>query len=221
MKKLSKLLALLLSLLMILSLFAACGDDKKDDDDKDDTSVSDEKDKDDKDEDEDEDKDDKKDKDNKKDEEEEAISAEDMLIGEWETSVDTGAGAYLDLSLIFEDDGTAYFYLTKKSYDKMMDEIILTQMADVTDEEIEAEGFASREEAEEFVREMLEEEMPYEDTAAEFEDDFTWELDGDTLTIETDDGGISTAETKLSKGKTTFTLVDEDGGAELDFTKIN
>ena len=217
-------MALLLSLLMILSLFAACGDDKKDDDDKDDTSVSDEKDKDDKDEDEDEDedKDDKKDKDNKKDEEEdEAASAEDMLIGEWETSVDTGAGAYLNLSLIFEDDGTAYFYLTKKSYDKMMDEIISTQMADVTDEEIEAEGFASREEAEEFVREMLEEEMPYVDTAAEFEDDFTWELDGDTLTIETDDGGISTAETKLSKGKTTFTLVDEDGGTELDFTKIN
>lgn len=210
MKKLSKLIALLLSLLMILSLFAACGDDKKDDDDKEDKSVSDEKDKDNKNDDKYEDED-----------EDVAVSAEDMLIGEWETSVDTGAGAYLNLSLIFEDDGTAYFYLTKKSYDKMMDEIISTQMADVTDEEIEAEGFASREEAEEFVREMLEEEMPYVDTAAEFEDDFTWELDGDTLTIETDDGGISTAETKLSKGKTTFTLVDEDGGTELDFTKIN
>ena len=34
MKKFSKLMALLLSLLMILSLFAACGDGKKDDDSK-------------------------------------------------------------------------------------------------------------------------------------------------------------------------------------------
>ena len=191
MKKLSKLMALLLSLLMILSLFAACGDDKKD-------------------------------KDKKKDEEEdEAASAEDMLIGEWETSVDTGAGAYLNLSLIFEDDGTAYFNLSKKNYNKMIDEFIASELDGVTDEDIEAEGFASREEAEEYVREMIEAEVPYEDIAAQFEASFTWELDGDTLTIETDDGGISTAETKLSKGKTTFTLVDEDGGTELDFTKIN
>ena len=47
MKKLSKLMALLLSISMILSLFAACGDDKKTADNNknnDNASVSDEKD---------------------------------------------------------------------------------------------------------------------------------------------------------------------------------
>ena len=211
MKKLSKLIALLLSLLMILSLFAACGDDKKDDDDKEDTSVSDEKDKDDKDEDEDEGEDGKKDKDDKKDEEdeEEAVSAEDMLVGEWECEM-IEDGLTIVMTFDFLKNNTVETSFSKDSYDEIIDEAVAETMADVTDEEIEEEGFASREEAEEYVREMMIEELPYDDLAAEFEMEGTWELDGDTLTVEID-GDPVTAETDLSDGGTTITLVSEDG----------
>ena len=190
MKKLSKLMALLLSLLMILSLFAACGDDKKDDDDKEDKSVSDEKDKDDKDED-------------------VAVSAEDMLIGEWECEMEED-----DLTIVmtfdFLKNNTVETSFSKDSYNELVDKYVAETMAEVTDEEIEEEGFASREEAEEFIREMMLEELPYDDFAAEFEMEGTWELDGDTLTVEID-GDPVTAETDLSDGGTTITLVSEDG----------
>ena len=214
MKNLSKLMALLLSLLMILSLFAACGDDKKDDDDKEDTSVSDEKDKDDKDE--DEDKEDKKDKNNKKDDEDEdededdSASAEDMLIGEWVYEDEIDGVTYV-VNFSFAKDGTFETSLDENSYEFVIDQALEETMADVTDEEIEEEGFTSRKEAEEYVREMLMEELSYEDIAAEFEMSGEWELDGDTLTIEIDGGGTSTAETKLSKGVTKITFINDDG----------
>ena len=190
MKKLSKLIALLLSLLMILSLFAACGDDKKDDDDKEDKSVSDEKDKDDKDED-------------------EAVSAEDMLIGEWECEMEED-GLTIVMTFDFLKNNTVETSFSKDSYNELVDKYVAETMAEVTDEEIEEEGFASREEAEEFIREMMLEELPYDDFAAEFEMEGTWELDGDTLTVEID-GDPVTAETDLSDGGTTITLVSEDG----------
>ena len=190
MKKLSKLMALLLSLLMILSLFAACGDDKKDDDDKEDKSVSDEKDKDDKDED-------------------EAVSAEDMLIGEWECEMEED-GLTIVMTFDFLKNNTVETSFSKDSYNELVDKYVAETMAEVTDEEIEEEGFASREEAEEFIREMMIEELPYDDFAAEFEMEGTWELDGDTLTVEID-GDPVTAETDLSDGGTTITLVSEDG----------
>ena len=190
MKKLSKLIALLLSLLMILSLFAACGDDKKDDDDKEDKSVSDEKDKDDKDED-------------------VAVSAEDMLIGEWECEMEED-GLTIVMTFDFLKNNTVETSFSKDSYNELVDKYVAETMAEVTDEEIEEEGFASREEAEEFIREMMLEELPYDDFAAEFEMEGTWELDGDTLTVEID-GDPVTAETDLSDGGTTITLVSEDG----------
>ena len=190
MKKLSKLIALLLSLLMILSLFAACGDDKKDDDDKEDKSVSDEKDKDDKDED-------------------VAVSAEDMLIGEWECEMEEDALTIV-MTFDFLKNNTVETSFSKDSYNELVDKYVAETMAEVTDEEIEEEGFASREEAEEFIREMMLEELPYDDFAAEFEMEGTWELDGDTLTVEID-GDPVTAETDLSDGGTTITLVSEDG----------
>ena len=190
MKKLSKLIALLLSLLMILSLFAACGDDKKDDDDKEDKSVSDEKDKDDKDED-------------------VAVSAEDMLIGEWECEMEED-GLTIVMTFDFIKNNTVETSFSKDSYNELVDKYVAETMAEVTDEEIEEEGFASREEAEEFIREMMLEELPYDDFAAEFEMEGTWELDGDTLTVEID-GDPVTAETDLSDGGTTITLVSEDG----------
>lgn len=196
MKKLSKLMALLLSLLMILSLFAACDDDKKDDDDKEDTSVSDEKDKDNKDEDEDEDED-------------IAVSAEDMLIGEWECEMEEDSLTIV-MTFDFLKNNTVETSFSKDSYNELVDKYIAETMAEVTDEEIEEEGFASREEAEEFIREMMLEELPYDDFAAEFEMEGTWELDGDTLTVEID-GDPVTAETDLSDGGTTITLVSEDG----------
>ena len=114
MKKLSKLIALLLSLLMILSLFAACGDDKKDDDDKEDKSVSDEKDKDDKDED-------------------VAVSAEDMLIGEWECEMEED-----DLTIVmtfdFLKNNTVETSFSKDSYNELVDKYVAETMAEVTDE---------------------------------------------------------------------------------------
>lgn len=194
MKKLSKLIALLLSLLMILSLFAACGDDKKDDDDKEDKSVSDEKDKDDKDEDKDEDV---------------AVSAEDMLIGEWECEMEED-GLTIVMTFDFLKNNTVETSFSKDSYNELVDKYVAETMAEVTDEEIEEEGFASREEAEEFIRKMMLEELPYDDFAAEFEMEGTWELDGDTLTVEID-GDPVTAKTDLSDGGTTITLVSEDG----------
>ncbi len=207
MKKLSKLLAALLALIMMLSVFTACGDDKKDD--KDDRKKS-------------EKTSDVADNEEEEEDEEEAPTGEELLIGEWTTDI------YYDsisvaLSLIFEDDGTAYFDLTRDSYDDMIDAIIEMEFEGITDEEIAEEDYASRAEAEDDVRESLIQLYPYEDFVAAYVPDFelTWELDGDTLTIESDDGGISTAETKLSEGRTTFTLVNSESYDEAVFTKAD
>jgi len=204
MKKLSKLMALLLSLLMIMSLFAACGDDKKDDDKKDEeTKVSADKDND-KDEDEDEDK-----KNDKEDEKDEAISAEDMLIGDWERETVVEALTYVTI-FTFDEDGTVEVTLSEDCYDEIIESGVEESMAELTDEDIASDGFESREDAEEFIREYLMEELPYDYLAAEFEMSGTWELDGDTLTVEFD-GEPKTTETDLSDGGTTITFDGEDG----------
>ena len=203
MKKLSKLMALLLSISMILSLFAACGDDKKTADNNknnDNASVSDEKD---------------------AGSQGGKGSAKDVLIGEWETKVEFESIS-INLSLVFENDGTAYFNLSEKNFNKLIDEIVKIKMEGITDEEIAAEGLASRKDAEAFVKEALLEEFTYESFVETYvpKDKATWKLDGNKLTVESKNIGVSTAKTKLSKGKTTFTLINEGSGEEQEFTKV-
>lgn len=91
MKKLSKLMALLLSLLMIASLFTACGDGKKDDDSK------------------------------KEDSGESAkLTGEDLLIGDWELDATVG-GIKLHMQLTFNEDGTTKSSFTEKDYNDMIE----------------------------------------------------------------------------------------------------
>ena len=214
MKKLSKLMALLLSLLMIVSLFAACGDDKKkddDDDEKEETTIAAEKD----------DDDDKKDKDEADDEdEEEKLTGEKLLIGEWEAIYEVD-GVSITLVFDFAKDGSVESTYSKAAHKAFLEQLVEASMAEVTEEDLEADGFETMEEAEEYLAEYFEEEFPYEDMAAEFENNGEWELDGDELTFQFEDGEPQTADTKLSKGKTTFTLVNEEDGTEFKFTKID
>ncbi len=257
MKKYSKLFALLLALLMVLSLFTACGDKKDDDDDekKEKTSET------------------AEDNENSTTEEETttkvgnkieiitmdseqeesanstaattrraaettrraettrkpettrreettappANTAKDVLVGDWETEfVIEGLSFFVVFN--FRNDGTVKTSYPRSNYDQMINQVVSMTLADVSDEEIAAEGFTSREEAEEYIKEMLIEEIPYADIANEFDISGTWNLNGDTLTI-TLEGESETAETKLSEGKTTFTVIDEDGET-LNFRKI-
>ena len=205
MKKLSKLMALLLSLLIILSLFAACGDDKE----------------------------------NKTTEmpshegtsaEKDNPTGENLLIGVWGTDYITQTNfSPIVMQYTFEKDGTWHSTIAKEVYDIMIEQTSENLMSntnldpDTLYEKIAEMGYNIEELDIRDILEILATKSygDYDSWVSEYQFTGTWTLDGDTLTIETDDGGISTAETKLSKGKTTFTLVDEDGGAELDFTKIN
>ena len=177
MKKLSKLMALLLSLLMILSLFTACGDSKKDD------------------------------------EKEENLTGKDLLIGNWDAEF-VDSEDYITYTMKFKDDGTGEIYLTEANYEAAIEEAAKYNMDILDEEELAEEGIETLEDC----KAVLREETPYEEIASDIESSFTWELDGDTLTIEAEDGDIATAETKLSEGKKSMTFVDEQGN-EIKLTK--
>lgn len=267
MKKLSKLTAALLALLMIMSIFAACG---KDDDKKDDNE-----------------KDDKKDKATvqvleedieETTEEEYTTEAEettkenitikvpnvtkapatkapatkapatkapatqaptvtkaptskpdttqkeepkpsnaDLLIGTWETTI-VSDGLPVTMQFKFEANGTMKMDFTKASYDKMVKQAVDAEMSSITDEEIIEAGFANRKEAEDYLYAIIAEEAPYDQLRSMLQNEGTWKLNGDDLTV-TIDGEAATSKTNLSEGKTSFELKDPTGES-ITLTKV-
>ena len=201
MKKLSKLMALLLSLLMIVSLFTACGEEKKENNDE------------------------KKEKTSETaDKKEDKLTGKELLIGDWKAEFEIESYT-LYLMFNFKEDGTFQTYFTKEFYNKYIDTVVemnTTGITELTDEEIIEHGYASREEFIEAIRESYAQEFPYEDIEAEFSFSGTWELDSDTLTIITinetgEENEPKFIETKLSNGVESFEFSDDEG--TIKFTK--
>lgn len=150
----------------------------------------------------------------------EKLTGEDLLIGDWNAEmifIYNESENSMDLLITFKADGTVTGYLSKDSYDKFIDHFVEMTLSEYTDEELAAEGFASREEAAEDLREYCTADMPYEAAKDDLIDMGTWELDGDTLTIRDDDDEPMVIETELSKGVDTFKYSDDEG--KIIFTK--
>ena len=141
----------------------------------------------------------------------------DLLIGTWETTIESD-GLPVTVQFKFEANGTMKMDFTKASYDKMIKQVVDAEMSQITDEEITQAGFASRKEAEEYLYNFVAQEAPYETLRGMLQNSGTWQLDGDNLTV-TIDGEIAIAQTKLSEGKTTFALKDGTGES-ITLTKI-
>ena len=141
----------------------------------------------------------------------------DLLIGVWETTIDSD-GLPVTVQFKFEANGTVKMDFTKASYDKMVKLAVDAEMSQITDEEITEAGFSSRKEAEDYMYSLIAEEAPYETLRGMLQNEGTWQLDGDNLTV-TIDGEPATAQIKLSEGKTTFALKDETGES-ITLTKV-
>ena len=190
MKKVSKLMALLLSLLMILSLFAACGDDKKSDE----TITT---------------------------ESEANLAGEDLLIGKWNVITTYGEEQSYALSITFNKDGTISSSFTQNDYDYFIEQLVKNRMSKVTDNDITEAGFATKEEAEEHLRELFKETNSYENVASYWDLSGEWSFEDNILLIEFDGGGEVYNETTLDAGTTTFTLYNDGNEEEgvMIFTK--
>lgn len=180
MKMFAKILCLIMALAMMVSCFAACGDDKKEET-KGGASVSDKEDKNDKVDIDDEDEEDE-------DEEDESSSSkdpEDLILGEWSgkadmsESIGTDSKAIVKVNIEFKKDGTYVLEFNKKDYKKVMLEAMEAALDEqgYTEEKFEEESGMTLEE-------YVEDTMKTVELSGEGE----YEIDGDVITIEGEDG---------------------------------
>ena len=141
----------------------------------------------------------------------------DLLIGTWETTIESD-GLPVTVQFKFEANGTMKMDFTKASYDKMVKHAVDSEMSNLTDEEIKDAGFANRKEAEDYLYALIAEEAPYDQLRSMLQNSGTWKLNGDDLTV-TIDGESATSKTNLSAGKTSFELKDPTGES-ITLTKI-
>ncbi len=141
----------------------------------------------------------------------------DLLIGTWETTIESD-GLPVTVQFKFEANGTMKMDFTKASYDKMIKQVVDAEMSQITNEEITQAGFASRKEAEDYLYALIAEEAPYDQLRSMLQNSGTWKLNGDDLTV-TIDGESATSKTNLSAGKTSFELKDPTGES-ITLTKI-
>lgn len=180
MKMFAKILCLIMALAMMVSCFAACGDDKKEEP-KDGASVSDKEDKN--------DKVDIDDEDEEEEEEEEESSSskdpEDLIIGEWSgkadmsESIGTDSEAIVKVNIEFKKDGTYVLEFNKKDYKKVMLEAMEAALDEqgYTEKEFEEESGMT---LEEYVEDTME--------TVELSGEGEYEIDGDVITIEGEEG---------------------------------
>ncbi len=144
------------------------------------------------------------------DKEELVAPSVNSLIGTWDTTIDV-EGLPVGIELKFSMFGkTVEMDFSKESYDRMIETVVETESAILTDKEIALAGFADREDYENDFREHLIDELPYDELRDTIRTTGTWELAGDALTVNIA-GETSTAETNLSEGVTTFELADSSG----------
>lgn len=197
MKNLRKILSLVLALVMVVSLFAACGDKAEEPK-----------------------------KEDKEPKTEKVLTAEDHLLGKWNTVLEA-EGMKIPLVFTFEKDGVAKIELTEEGYNEFVNQMVDMMFEDEGFNDLTAEqqeavfvelGVANMADFKKMMADELSAGMPIEELQADFNMEGTWVLDGDNLTVEAD-GDTLVAETGLSKGEKTITFVDEINELNFELTK--
>lgn len=177
MKMFAKILCLIMALAMMVSCFAACGDDKKEET-KEDTSVSDKEDKNDK-----EDIDDEDEEEEEEDEEDYEDDAE-RIIGKWDGKVDLSGVIGSDIDLIsvkaeFKKSGKYAFEIDEDEYKDALIKAIKAGLKeeDMTEDDFEEENGMS-------VEEYVEEGM----SSTSLDVEGTYEIDGNDITFDVGEG---------------------------------
>ena len=150
---------------------------------------------------------------NKEETKEEAKpTGEALLIGKWEVSTVSSEGVTFITECTFAKDGAVEITYSEESYNNTIQQMVDIMESQNTKEQLAEIGITNTEE-------YFKASFPYESLAASMESVGTWALDGDTLTLTWDNDDVETFETKLSNGKTSFS-VDSDG-ITVTFTKVS
>ncbi len=129
---------------------------------------------------------------------------EDYLIGIWETTVDS-EGLPVTIQYKFEPDGVVKVDFTKAAYDSMIKKAVETELSKLTDEDIAESGFVDRKEAEEYLYECFEQEAPYDELRGTIKNTGSWYIEGHLMLVKIDNAKFF-GEFRIPKTKTSLSL---------------
>ncbi len=129
---------------------------------------------------------------------------EDYLIGTWEATVDS-EGLPVTLQFEFEPDGVVKVDFTKAAYDSMIKKAVETELSELTDEEIAEAGFVDRKEAEEYLYECFEQEVPYDELRGTIKNTGSWSIYREHMIMKIDKAAFN-GEFRIPKNKTSIIL---------------
>lgn len=141
----------------------------------------------------------------------------EKLIGRWMASyVVDNVTIYMQFE--FKPDNSVETELTKKCYDKMINEIADRAAFGVTQEQLDSVGVDNATAYKEALLEYLRQELPFDELKKDFKSTGTWELKDDTLRV-TIDGETAVSEDGFMEYGLIFGLEFADG-FHISFSKM-
>ena len=133
----------------------------------------------------------------------------EKLLGCWEARYEV-EGVTIYVQFEFKPDNSVETELTKKCYDKMINEIADRAAFGVTQEQLDSVGVDNATAYKEALLEYLRQELPFDELKKDFKSTGTWELEDDTLRV-TIDGETAVSEDGFLETDLIFGLEFADG----------
>lgn len=141
----------------------------------------------------------------------------EKLLGCWEARyVVEDVTIYVQFE--FKQDNSVETELTKRCYDKMINEIVDRAAFGVTQEQLDSFGVDNATAYKEALSEYLHQQLPFDELKADFKSTGTWKLEGDTLEV-TIDGETAISDDGFMEIGLIFGLKFDDG-TSIAFSKI-
>ena len=199
MKNFKKALSVILALVMVVSVFAACGNDKKSEK--------------------------SKEEDTTKAKTEEKITGTELLVGAWKTYVSEDEISF-PLIVTFDKDGSAHVEFNQDCYKELLNLLVNKALEEGGFNSLSASeklaffeelGVTNLNEAKQALYDIYAGDVSFDTLHKLYNFDGSWTLVDDVLTVDIN-GDTITVNTNLTDGEESFTVTYD--GMTLDFAKV-